>query len=127
MQSIGPFVVRQGDWKLCVCPGSGSTGKYGNRPLPKDAWSAAVQKFGRSPKRRDLRDPAFVQLFNLNMDIHEDHDVSAQYPDKVADLMKLLAERVANGRSTRGPKLSNDRPRVELHQRLPEFIRATLN
>ena len=24
MQSVGPFVVREGDWKLCVCPGSGS-------------------------------------------------------------------------------------------------------
>ena len=26
------FVVRDSDWKLCVCPGSGAHGRFGNEP-----------------------------------------------------------------------------------------------
>ena len=32
------------------------------------------------------------KLFNLATDIHEDHDLSAQYPDKVKELVKIIHE-----------------------------------
>ena len=43
-----------GDWKLCLCPGSGAVGVYGNVPKQMDAWAAAVNEFGKQPTRDQL-------------------------------------------------------------------------
>ncbi|MHC4876584.1 MAG: sulfatase family protein [Planctomycetota bacterium] len=123
MQSVAAFVVREGDWKLCLCPGSGSPLSYGNEPRADVAWRTAIERFGRNPRREDLTSPAFVQLFNVSDDPHEDENLAAKHPDRVAQMIALLEKQIANGRSTPGPKLQNGRARVPLHARLPAFVR----
>ena len=85
----GKFAIRQGNWKLEVCPGSGGWGNPGD---------AAAKKEG-------LPD---VQLYDLSSDIAESKNVQAEHPEIVASLTTLLEQYVANGRSTPGPKQTND-------------------
>ena len=85
----GIFSIRQGEWKLELCSGSGGWGS------PKDA-DASKQGL-----------PS-VQLYNLHIDVAESKNVHAENPDVVDRLTKLLEQYVANGRSTPGPKQSND-------------------
>ena len=125
MQSIGPFVVRDGDWKLCLCPGSGSTGKYGNIPTPEDAWRGALKLLGRDPRWSDLQATPFVQLFDLAHDPHEDNNLAAEHPQRVADMVRLLREQMTAGRCTPGPKVESQQPNI--HQRVPPFVRSRLN
>ena len=126
MQSIGPFVVRDGDWKLCLCPGSGSHGKYGNTPGMDDAWRAKLKEFGKTPTWKDIAKAPFVQLFNVAADPHEDLNLAAQEPERVARMVALLRQQITNGRSTPGPKLVTERPRININQRVPEFVRKQL-
>jgi arylsulfatase A len=134
MQSVGAFAVRDGDWKLCLCPGSGTPGTSpvtaGNVPTPEDAWRRALEQFDRTPTVADLEKAPFVQLFNLANDLHEDDNVAVAHPDRVNRMVSLLKEQIENGRSTPGPKLKNDRA-VRLidiaDRRLPEFVRQRLN
>lgn len=130
MQSVGPYVVRDGKWKLCLCPGAGhpagSPHAVGNIPSPEDAWRMALQQFPGTPQDSDLVRAPFVQLFNLTNDLHEDHNLAADHPDRVAEMVDLLRTQVASGRSTPGPHLKNDRPVtiVNIHdRRLPDFVR----
>jgi len=85
----GNFAVRQGNWKLELCPGSGGWSS------PKDAEA----------KQRGLPD---IQLYDLSVDIGETKNVQAEHPDVVKRMSKLLDEYIANGRSTPGPKQAND-------------------
>jgi arylsulfatase A-like enzyme len=85
----GNFSIRQGQWKLELCPGSGGWGK------PNDA-AAAQQSL-----------PA-IQLYNLASDVAETRNVHAEHPDVVARLTSLLEKWVDNGRSTPGPNQPND-------------------
>ncbi|NQT87647.1 arylsulfatase, partial [bacterium] len=126
MQSIGPFVVRDGDWKLALCPGSGSHGRLGNEPKSDDAWRGALKQFGKAPTWKALSQPPFVQLFNVANDVHEDHNLAAKHPERVAEMVALLRKQVHEGRSTPGPKLANDRKAVNVNQRLPDFVRKQL-
>ena len=126
MQSVGPFVIREGDWKLCLCPGSGSHLHYGNTPRMDDAWRARLKEFGKAPTRKDIVKAPFVQLFNMANDPHEDLNLAAKHPERVARMVALLRRQIANGRSTPGPKLANGRPRINLNPRLPEFVRKQL-
>ena len=126
MQSVGPYVIRDGDWKLCLCPGSGGLGRYGNQPTADEAWKKAIQQFGRSPTRADLVQAPFVQLFNVASDVHEDHNLAASHPERVAKMVQLLRQQIEAGRSTPGPRLQNDRPNVNIHPRIPEFVRQQL-
>ncbi len=89
-QSIGgQFAIRDGDWKLCLCPGSGG-------------WS------NPRPGRADLSTLPPIQLFNLADDPGETHNLQAEYPDRVAKMKELLSGIISEGRSTPGPKLQND-------------------
>ena len=89
-QSIGgQFAVRDGDWKLCLCPGSGG-------------WSAP------RPGQVDVSKNPAIQLFNLADDPGETKNLQAEHPDRVAKMKDLLHEIISNGRSTPGPKLKND-------------------
>ena len=126
MQAVGPFVVRDGQWKLCLCPGSGAIGRYGNTPISSDAFREAIKTFGKNPEWTDLAKPPFVQLFDLSHDLHEDHNLAAEHPQRVADMVALLRKQVRDGRSTPGPPLKNDRDEVNINQRLPEFVRKAL-
>lgn len=85
----GKFAIRKGKWKLCFCSGSGG---WSN---PKDTKASE----SGLPK---------MQLYNMETDIEEKNNVYKEYPEIVEELISLLEEYVANGRSTKGDKLDND-------------------
>ena len=127
MQSVGPFVIRDGDWKLCLCPGSGSTGRFGNEPTPDEAWKKALEEFGNSPTWKDLTRTPFVQLFNLADDPHEDNNLAAKHPDRVDIMIALLRQDIRDGRSTLGPKPNYVVKQVNITPRVPNSVRKLLN
>jgi arylsulfatase A len=86
----GAFSIRQGRWKLALCPGSGG-------------WS------NPRPGRTDFRQSPAVQLFDLSRDIGETKNLEAEHPDVVKRLTTLLESYVQRGRSTPGPAQSNSR------------------
>ncbi|MGX5819914.1 sulfatase family protein [Chitinophaga lutea] len=93
----GRFAIRKGPWKLALSPGSGG-------------WSDP-----RTPAARKEGLPE-VQLFNLQSDPGERHNVQAQHPEMVRELTALLESYVAEGRSTPGPRLGNAVP-VDIFKR----------
>ncbi|MEO2000371.1 MAG: sulfatase-like hydrolase/transferase, partial [Pirellulales bacterium] len=86
----GSFAIREGDWKLCLCYGSGGWSK------PKEKQAKAD---GLAP----------LQLFNLSKDVSETENVAEFHPEKVTALLQLLDDWVQNGRSTPGRQSANDR------------------
>ncbi len=86
----GSFSIRQGKWKLELCPGSGGW----SDPKPKEA--------------RRLEMPE-VQLYDLSVDIGEKENVYDKHPEVVERLTKLLQKYVDDGRSTPGTVQNNDR------------------
>ena len=133
MQSVGAFAVRDRNWKLCLCPGSGTPGSGGNAagndPSPDVAWREALEKFKGKPTDSDLLRPPFVQLFDLAKDPHEDRNLAVEYPARVKKMVALLQQQVKNGRSTPGPKLKNDK-NVKIvnisDRRLPVVLRERI-
>ncbi len=115
------FAIRDGNWKLCLSPGSGAKGLHGNTPAFEDAWRDALSTFGKRPKRDDLLKAPFVQLFNLNEDPHEDHNLASKHPDRIKLMVAELKRQIEKGRSTPGPRLANTK-NVKFHQRLPSFV-----
>jgi arylsulfatase A len=87
----GKFAIREGKWKLMLCPGSGGW------TSPRD-FEAIEQGL-----------PA-VQLYDMESDIGERRNLQAEHPEVVQRLTGRLEEYIANGRSTPGLKLSNDVP-----------------
>lgn len=85
----GEFSIRQGKWKLAVCPGSGGW----SHPTPVEAREQALPS---------------VQLFDMEKDIAEQHNEAAQHPEIVKQLLTLTQQCIANGRSTPGAKQKND-------------------
>jgi arylsulfatase A-like enzyme len=85
----GSFAIREGAWKLCLCPGSGG-------------WSAP------RPGRDVTSNLPPMQLFNMKDDIGEKTNVQDKHPEVVERLTKLLERYVATGRSTPGPEQKND-------------------
>ncbi len=85
----GMFSVRQGPWKLEFCPGSGG-------------WAAPGDAEARQKGLPEL------QLYHLANDIAEAKNVHAENPAVVASLRNLLDRYIADGRSTPGPKQTND-------------------
>lgn len=84
----GSFSIRQGSWKLCLCPDSGG-------------WSAprpGRDKTGQLPP---------IQLFNLEVDLAEKINVQHQHPEVVERLTALLRKWMAEGRSTPGAPQTN--------------------
>lgn len=80
----GSFAIRQGKWKLCLCPGSGG-------------WSKP------RPGKEDKGLPA-VQLYDMASDVGETTNVQEKHPDVVERLTKLLRKYVDEGRSTPAKK-----------------------
>ena len=84
----GSFSIRQGDWKLILCPGSGG-------------WS------NPRPGRTDFSGKPLVQLYDLKTDIGETNNLQDQHPKVVKRMTALLQSYVDRGRSTPGPKQQN--------------------
>lgn len=91
----GKFAIRQGKWKLVLCPGSGGWTD------PKDAEA----------KENGLPD---IQLYNMETDISEQENVYAEYPEVVKQMLQMLKKIVDEGRSTRGNKLKNDSEEIDI-------------
>ncbi len=87
----GMFAIRQGDWKLCVCPGSGGW----SDPRPADI-------------RKNKMDLPPMQLYNLKEDIGETKNLIAENPEKAAELKAALKKLILDGRSTPGLPQEND-------------------
>lgn len=84
----GRFAIRQGDWKLILWPGSGG-------------WAFPATE-------EDMRGLPAFQLYNLKEDVAETTNLYSQHPEIAHDLKKLLTKYIKDGRSTPGPKQSND-------------------
>ncbi len=78
----GSFSIRQGRWKLELCPGSGG-------------WS-----WPKPGPECDGLPP--IQLYDLHTDIGERRNLEHEHPDVVRRLTDLLARYVREGRSTPG-------------------------
>ena len=87
----GRFAIRQGIWKLALCPGSGG-------------WSAPCDQ---AAMKQGL--PS-VQLYDLSNDPGETNNVQAAHPERVRQLTTTLNWYIATGRSTFGEGQSNDVP-----------------
>lgn len=120
LQSTRAMVVRSGDWKLLLCPGSGCEGKFGNTPTTQQAWREAFDAFGRKTKSQSelLRAP-FVQLFDLSTDPGESNNVAADHPQVVQQLGAVLQADIDRGRSTPGEKQANDKEDIKLFPAVP--------
>ena len=59
-----------------------------------------------------------MQLYDLQADIGEQHNLESQEPEVVARLTKVLEQYVAEGRSTPGAPQQNAVP-IEIHKKSP--------
>lgn len=84
----GSFSIRQGRWKLELCPGSGGW----SYPRP-----GTDEEVGLPP----------IQLYDLSVDIGERENVQDRHPEVVEALKSLLTSYVKNGRSTPGARQPN--------------------
>jgi arylsulfatase A len=87
----GRFSIRQKNWKLELCPGSGGWSE------PKDKTAAS----------KGLSD---IQLYDLAADPGETHNLQAENTELVGKLKALLDQYIRNGRSTPGAGQTNDAP-----------------
>jgi len=74
----GSFAIRQGKWKLIMCPGSGG-------------WS--------QPKGKNASGLPPIQLYDMEKDPRETRNVYDKHPEIVESLQKLLEEYENSGRS----------------------------
>jgi arylsulfatase A len=86
----GSFAIRQGKWKLALCPDSGGWSK----PTPGSDEAAKLPP---------------SQLYDLAADLGERNNVVGQHLELVARLTKLLEKYIADGRSTSGNRQKNTR------------------
>ena len=91
-QSVqGRFSIREGDWKLEICTGSGGNSK------PTDPTAA----------KKGL--PS-LQLYDMSTDIGETRNLENVQPQVVERLATILGHYVTAGRSTPGAAQRNDVP-----------------
>jgi arylsulfatase A len=84
----GSFAIRQGRWKLLLCPDSGGW----SDPRPGSPEAATLPP---------------VQLYDLTADPGERHNLHAQHPGLVRHLVAQLEQLVEAGRSTPGTPQRN--------------------
>ncbi len=85
----GSFAIRQGNWKLIMCPGSGGW----SYPKPKDTAIDSLPKY---------------QLYDLNNDPSEATNLMTSNNKKAEELKSLLVKYIVEGRSTPGAIQKND-------------------
>ena len=88
--AAGKFAIRDGRWKLVLCPGSGG-------------WTYSDAEAAKAGL-------PLVQLYDMQTDPGEKHNLQAEQPDKVRELLACLKEQVVAGRSTPGEAQDNDVP-----------------
>jgi len=86
----GSLSIRQGKWKLELCPGSGG-------------WSSP-----KTPK--ELEGLPAVQLYDMTADIAERRNVQSENTEVLDRLTTLLQTYIDRGRSTPGAAQKNDTP-----------------
>jgi arylsulfatase A len=86
----GSFAIRDGAWKLCLCPGSGGW----SPPRPEDDTSGLPD----------------VQLYDLANDPGEVTNLAEAQPDRVTAMTAMLARDIDRGRTTPGGSQANDVP-----------------
>ncbi len=91
----GKFAVRDGKWKLVLCPGSGG-------------WSVPKDEVAKMEALPD------IQLYDMDADIEEQYNLQAKHPEVVRKMVAMLKEIVADGRSTPGRKLKNDTEDIDI-------------
>ena len=69
---------------------------------------------------------SFCAAFQLADDPHEDHNLAGQEPKRVDQMVALLRQQISSGRSTPGPDINNERPHMNINQRVPDFVRKLL-
>jgi arylsulfatase A len=94
----GSFSIRQGHWKLELCPDSGGW----SEPRP-----ANPNAKGKNKAKASTTNLPPVQLYDLSTDIGETKNLQAEHPEIVERLSKLLEKYVAEGRSTPGAPQKN--------------------
>jgi len=100
-QSInGSFAIRDGQWKLLLCPGSGG-------------WS-----FPKPGADETTGMPEF-QLYDLATDPGEKTNLVTAHPERVAKMKAMMEAAIARGRTSKGPDLKND-VEVALIKALPK-------
>ncbi len=87
----GSFAIRNGHWKLALCPDSGG-------------WSEP------KPNNKKNSNLPPMQLYNLKDDLGEKNNVIDQHASRVDELMKQLEKLVNDGRSTPGAPQKNTVP-----------------
>lgn len=87
----GEFAIRDGDWKLILCPGSGGWSPPSKSPSP---WTQA------KPDSFEGLPP--FQLYHLAADPAERNNLAAKHPDIVQRLGQLMRSYIERGRSTPG-------------------------
>ncbi len=85
----GSFAIRKGNWKLIFCPDSGGW----SEPRPNSEHVKGLPKF---------------QLYDLNNDPEEEHNLYGKNPEVFNDLKKLMISYIENGRSNQGGKVTNE-------------------
>ena len=85
----GKFSIRDGKWKLELCPGSGGWTQPTDAKALKEGWP-------------------LVQLYDLQKDEAETTNVYKENPQVVDRLTKTLMNLINQGRSTPGRPLKND-------------------
>ena len=92
----GYFAIRQGKYKLLLCPGSGGWTK----PKPNAKLWKKLEEEGEPT----------VQLYDMTKDIGEQKNLASSMPEKVKSMITLLKKQVSEGRTTPGAKQTNDAP-----------------
>jgi arylsulfatase A len=99
----GSFAIRQGYWKLCLCPDSGGW----SDPKPDSPASKAAYP---------------VQLFDLAKDPAEQKNLAESEPERVKELAALLAKAIREGRTTPGAAQSNDGKPITFPERVTALL-----
>lgn len=97
----GSFAIRQGDWKLNLCPGSG--GWSSPRPPRKNSDGTNPDEVNAEK----LQNWEWVQLYNLKDDPAETKNLAEKYPERVKQMTELAQRYIDEGRSTPGPVQQN--------------------
>ncbi|MBI5382932.1 MAG: arylsulfatase [Opitutae bacterium] len=87
----GAFAIRQGRWKLILCPGSGGWSPPTRSPTP---WT--------QPKPDSFEGLPPYQLYDLTDDPAEKTNLAERHPEIVQRLGRLMRSYIEHGRSTPG-------------------------